>query len=69
MIKRVGSVTEQMGVVGAERYKRPHFFSWGSSPALVLLCPLPEERCFSMPETDKKERNYYLFEIIETKVL
>ena len=49
--------------------KDPLFFSGGSSPILGSLCPPPEERCLSMPEIGEKERNYYLFEIIQTKGL
>ena len=54
---------------GAEQYKGPPLFLWGSSSILGSLCPPPEERRLSMPEIGKKERNYYLFEIIQTKVL
>ena len=58
-------VTEQtrggVGGRGTEKIKKiPPFFSGGSSPVLGLLCPPPEERHLSMPEIDKKERNYYL---------
>ena len=54
---------------GAEQYKGLLLFLQGSSPVLGSLCPPPGERCLSMPEIGEKERNYYLFEIIQTKVL
>ena len=41
----------------------PLFSLWGSPPNTPILgsqCPLPKERCLSMPETGEKERNYLL---------
>ena len=49
--------------------KGPPLFSRGSSPILDSLCLPPEERRLSKPEIGEKERKYYLFEIMQTKVL
>ena len=38
--------------------KGPPFLSGGPPHLLGSLCPLPEERCLSMPEIGEKERNY-----------
>ena len=51
-------VTEQTGVGGVGNnillLKGPS----GVPPSLGSLCPPPEERHLSMPETGEKERNY-----------
>ena len=60
---------KQIRLGGLNDIKDPPFFSGGSSPVLGLICLPPEGRRLSMPETGEKERNYYLFEIIQTKVL
>ena len=64
-----GFVTEQARVGVNDIQGPPPFFSRGPSLVLSSLCLLPEERCLSMPEIGEKERNYHLFEIIQTKVL
>ena len=58
-------VTEQTGGVGAHNILLwkgyPLSLSGGPPTHTHLLgskCPLPEERCLSMPETGEKERNY-----------
>ena len=39
-------------------WKGPPLSIWGPPSLLGLPCLPPEERCLSMPETGKKERNY-----------
>ena len=62
------TVTEQTKV-GLNDIKDPPFSLGVPSPVLGSLCPPPKERRLSMPEIGEKERNNYLFEIIQTKVL
>ena len=49
--------------------KGPPLFLWGFLPRTRFALPLTGERRLSMPEIDEKERDYYIFEVIQTKVL
>ena len=50
--------TDPGGVYNMLLPKGPPFLSGGPPHLLGSPCPLPEERCLSMPETGEKERNY-----------